>query len=977
MKALHSILLDPRRLLLLDVCLAATVLFLWFLSDGLQAQIAAGRQHFELAAAVLGWESRWLLGPWLLGIFSLLLVYLRQRFSFWSPEGLATLQERLQRATLLAGALLLLRLAALWDPFTYLFPFLTILWAPHATWALGLLFLFFVHLAPGARSLSFRAALGLASALFAICALTFALYTLYFCQVTMLHGDEGQYLMVTQSLLRDGDMDLANSSIGKEEQDKEGRSAVRYTADPEVVEEFHVRDFNVHRAPGSPSGKVHSVHPIGLSVALLPAYKFGLALWQNPRLSTALFMALVAASCLPLAFLWLVRLEIDWAWALLATLIMACTGPFFLFTNQLFPEVPALFIALCLLVALSHWQIKGGAYGSWGPWEIPLLALLSLLLACLPFLHPRCASMALLGGAGLLLQAWHSPRQSTALATIGLIAVLGLYALVSFNYAFSNDWLGPFRPGNAWEKGALDPATWAISLPGHWLHVGKGILNSSPVYFFSLLGWSALALWRDRRFLLVLALYGATAATNGLHPDWGFGFCFPARFLVTALPALLLGLGLALPLLGQRAATAFLLALSLTIGLESVLNTVALTETGYDGRNLLGRHINHYYPLNIHFFPPEQTTFPFGDLAFWALLAAALVLGVVYVKPEQARLRWSLALAAALLPFLWGRTQTMADRLDDRTLSPHLSQLVPGQAIGEPGAIQFAPPPQPLLGDIQQPDGRLVVRQGAHPAALINSSYMPFLMPGIYRLELPDLSAVPDSGQVSGHLIVPTRYSVPAVSRWETRLSRPLVGGDSQAAELIFRVERPLVGYIYVEFSGSGALSFRQLRLTYFPSPVQGRSTFVHRFAVEPGSPEEPIVLGASYPSLPAGHYRVLFDVQGSAFSAFFERQPAPLVMAVYAGPVSAEQLHELVRQWFTQDRVGFHTVVSPQYVRPLIESVQPPWWLSMPFGTDTARQLDFAIAQPQDVWFLMHYAGPADLRVNSIALYREHFDDL
>ena len=43
----------------------------------------------------------------------------------------------------------------------------------------------------------------------------------------MIHGDEGQYLRVTQSLLHDGDMDLANN------------------LDTQQTNEFHVIDFAV------------------------------------------------------------------------------------------------------------------------------------------------------------------------------------------------------------------------------------------------------------------------------------------------------------------------------------------------------------------------------------------------------------------------------------------------------------------------------------------------------------------------------------------------------------------------------------------------------------------------------------------------------------------------------------------------------------------------------------------------------------
>ena len=49
------------------------------------------------------------------------------------------------------------------------------------------------------------------SILFLVCLPMYVLYALYFCQITMVHGDEGQYLRVTQSLVHDGDMNLANN----------------------------------------------------------------------------------------------------------------------------------------------------------------------------------------------------------------------------------------------------------------------------------------------------------------------------------------------------------------------------------------------------------------------------------------------------------------------------------------------------------------------------------------------------------------------------------------------------------------------------------------------------------------------------------------------------------------------------------------------------------------------------------------------
>ena len=301
-----------------DLGLAAGFFCAWLALWGFDPLVAAAKDELHLAVVPGTYRLRWPpLGPALIGFAGLVLAWIRHRFSRDAPR----LQERLQRATLLAASLLALRLLALFDPLVYIFPFLTILWSPHALWALALVILGYVHL----PSLGARKPLRtkyVAVILFLVCLPMYVLYALYFCQITMVHGDEGQYLRVTQSLVHDGDMDLANNlSI-------------------EQIKEFHVVDFSLNNTPAAPEGKVHSRHPIGLSVALVPAYWFGLEAWENPRLSTALFVALLAGMCVPLIFLYLTRLGAPpWA-ALAATGIIAITGPFFLLFQPVIPRNP-------------------------------------------------------------------------------------------------------------------------------------------------------------------------------------------------------------------------------------------------------------------------------------------------------------------------------------------------------------------------------------------------------------------------------------------------------------------------------------------------------------------------------------------------------------------------------------------------------------------------------------------------------------
>lgn len=954
--SLYRIVQPAGRPFLLDLGLAVGIFCVWLALCGFEPRIAAAVDKLRLVVTTGAYRPQWALGPAVLGVVGLVLAWVRYRFFAGGPQ----LQERLQRATLLAAALLVLRLLALYDPLVHVFPFLTLLWSPHALWAVALVFLGYVHLPPARGHQVFRTGY-IAGALLAVCLPLYFLYTLYFCQVTMLHSDEPQYLCVTQSLLHDGDMDLANNLSAEQNH------------------EYHVMKFVVNKAPASPEGKVHSPHPIGLSAALVPAYWWGLVHWENPRLGAALFMAVLASLFVPLLFLYLTRLGAErWA-ALLATGLMAITGPFFYYTNQLYPEVPVLLIALVALLALVHWQVPGGSYRSWGRWEAPLLGLLTLLLCCLPFLHARYVPLGLLCGAGVLLQAWHSPRRTFALFTVGLVVVAGLYALIAFHYAFSEDWMGPLRPGsvyasNLYEKSALDIATWSISLPGHWLHVGKGLLNSSPIYFFALFGLLALARLRDRRVAVAVGLYVATAAVNGLHPKWGFGFDLPARFLMTALPVLVLGLAWGLPLLLRAATTAFFAALALVISIESVLQTLVLTEKGYDGENLFARSINHFYPIHQHFFQPGQQDMPLLDIVFWALLLAAL-----FFRPRHGGLRWAVIAAAAFAPFVWSRSDALAARLP-QSLSPYMARLLslkqPADTIASP-EYKYKIPLR-LSPGAAQPDGSLHARPGVTLPGPVNSSNTD-LLPGIYRLTFPGLRVEPSDGQVSGHLIISSRYAVQLVSPYGSRSSTsyPLIGGAvHDDYSLTFEFDRHRMYYIYCEYSGHGELALNAVHGTFTPIQTgpQIQIAEVRRVAYE--SRERPIRATTLLSNLPAGHYRVRFNLTGSTFARFFERTPAPLRTAVYAGLASPSEsvLNMIASYWFSMDPNKWTTATTSSYRRPLQEGVHPPWWLSVPFAADQACELRFVLTRPQDVYVLLYYDGSAELDLTDVVLYQESF---
>ena len=475
-------------------------------------------------------------------------------------------------------------------------------------------------------------------------------------------------------------------------------------------------------------------------------------------------------------------------------------------------------------------------------------------------------------------------------------------------------WVRYDREAGAWGENALDIAIWKISLPGHWLHVDMGILNNSPIYFFALFGLLSLARLRDRRIIVAAVMFAATAGVNGLHNNWLFGHDLPSRFIVTALPVLAIGLAWGLPPLLRRAMTSFLVALAITVSIASVLNTIELPEMGYKGYNLLGRSINRFYPLHLHFFESGQQELPLLDIVFWTILTCALVF-----RPRHVALRAAVIGVAALAPFLWGQTDTLTDRLQGGR-SPYLP-LLSHKIV--PLRYEFNVPLKSKRDKALDSKGRLRARAGHTSPGLVVSSrmYMPIvnaLQRGIYKLTFRGLRAEAPNGLISGYLILSREYTAPAVSTWHTMSSHPLIGDKVDGGDsLVFVLDRPSLFSIYSLYTGTGDLALDAIHATFMPvhSYSEPRITEIGRISHH--AKKHPIRAVHTFTGLPEGRYRVRFNITGTVFDHFFERRPEPITTGVFTHPPPAP---------------------------PLSQGTHPPWWLSIPFAGDDVRQLRFIL---------------------------------
>ena len=298
----------------------------WMVTDLLLVDLAFSQDVYSYRIEVVGWKKAWAVLRWMPGWVAILVASIRaSKPSFSLSRGRSCLW--------LVGVLLGLRLISLAPGVGTVSPVLGILWSAHVSWALSLSLPVYI-LYPGLnRALAGRGRF-VGVGLVMCFGILYPAYAAYFVHTTVLHGDETQYMMIAQSLVHDGDIDLSN------------------TTEASIFEFHELPNVHPRRAPASPPGATHPTHPIGLGLILAPAYWLGLSI-DHPRLPCAFLVSIAAVLVLFLSHRWLLKLDYTPAGALITTLSVGCSPLLFLYSNQLYPEVFAVAAALAVLVVFA------------------------------------------------------------------------------------------------------------------------------------------------------------------------------------------------------------------------------------------------------------------------------------------------------------------------------------------------------------------------------------------------------------------------------------------------------------------------------------------------------------------------------------------------------------------------------------------------------------------------------------------------
>ena len=360
-------------------------------------------------------------------------------------------------------------------------------------------------------------------------------------------GDEPHYLLMAQSLWREGDLDLRDNLAREDWRE--------YTPGPMAPH------FGAPRADGRP----FPAHSPGLPVLLAPLYALG-------GRSLCVIALTLAAAALGLEMFRAGRRWTGDDEAALLAWALALLPPVSFYAFLVYTEVPAalaLAVALRLLVEPSPSGVAASSgTGVTRPGrETARAALAALLASALPWLHlkmmPAAAALALVAVVRLRGRPRAAFVMTAALMGVGFLlyyhAIFGIPSPLAIYGGVPRDADGsPLR-----------------ALAGLLLDRSFGLLPYAPVFLLALAGLAG----RARQGGWAVLLVGA-AVIGPVLPwrMWWGGQCPPARFLVPLVPVL--GTALAARVAGSRRGLArwrwALVALGLAATIGMTLRPAAL-----------------------------------------------------------------------------------------------------------------------------------------------------------------------------------------------------------------------------------------------------------------------------------------------------------------------------------------------------------------------------------------------------------------
>jgi ABC-type xylose transport system permease subunit len=329
-------------------------------------------------------------------------------------------------------------------------------------------------------------------------------------------GDEPHYLLTAESIVSDRDLDL---------RDEYATQAYR---------DWY--PYTLERHGRLTKGQANEPHGAGFPLLIAPAYAIG------GSLAVQLLLAAITALAFVLAAL-LARRVVPEPWASGAALVCGLSPPALASATAVSPELTAgALLGAAALLALKVRELP----------RIRWVAGASVALGMLPWLGLQFSVAGLVVGAAMFYWLRRRGRGFAMLVEIEVLLFSGVMFVVVNDQLF-----GGFTPAAAAASGdalgdltAADYLERAPRLVGLWLDRTYGVLRWAPV--IALAFYALWLLWRSRRdhiaralperaeieiaaSLCALVCAAQVLVATFIAPTM-FGFFFPGRYLLAALP---------------------------------------------------------------------------------------------------------------------------------------------------------------------------------------------------------------------------------------------------------------------------------------------------------------------------------------------------------------------------------------------------------------------------------------------------------
>jgi len=313
-------------------------------------------------------------------------------------------------------------------------------------------------------------------------------------------GDEPHYLIITQSLLTDGDLRIENNH--------QRHDYLAYSSQ-ELKPDYLRRGRD---------GAIYSIHAPGLPAVVAPAFALGGYAGVN------VFLSLVCALGAALVWHAIWRLTNDAGAAWFGWASVALTTPFLFQAFTVYPDGLGAVLVMTGIVALLDPERLSSPLRIVGH---------GAALALLPWLHTRYALLAAVLGVALVLRvAATRERRLPLLLSLFVVPMVSAACWFLSFYAIYGTF-NPAAPYGGYTQSTLANA--ARGLTGLAIDQQFGILPNAPIY---LAGFAGLwMLGRSHRRLcieLVAVIVPYTIAVASYQMWWG-GHSSPGRFIVPIL----------------------------------------------------------------------------------------------------------------------------------------------------------------------------------------------------------------------------------------------------------------------------------------------------------------------------------------------------------------------------------------------------------------------------------------------------------